>query len=143
MHNPDDVACFLSQANASGDTALHVAVKHKHDTFSLALIDQLLKYNVPIEKVDVENQTEKMTPFFIAVLKCRFKVAVKLLATGLCDPKRKNSEGKTVFKIAMDHKCHVACQFLEALKGSQKPEPPFDVESTISLLATPFHDGEL
>lgn len=45
-----------------------MAIKHGHEEFSLALITKLTQQGLGMSKVDIENLTEKMTPYFLAVL---------------------------------------------------------------------------
>jgi len=58
----------INNTNNTWDTPLHVAIKHGHEEFSLALITKLTQQGLGMSKVDIENLTEKMTPYFLAVL---------------------------------------------------------------------------
>lgn len=69
MHTLEKLGAELCPSNLVKDTPLHVSIRHGHVEFSLALITRMIAQGIGISKVDVENMTDKMTPYFIAVLK--------------------------------------------------------------------------
>jgi ankyrin repeat protein len=54
--------------NANRDTPLHVALRHGHEQFCFELVSRFERNRIGINRIDIENVREKMTPYFIAVL---------------------------------------------------------------------------
>ena len=60
-----------------------------------------------------------MTPYFLAVLQGQIRLAEKLVSAKLSDPKRVNSEGKTITDLAFELCSTKACAYL----GLPLPDP--------------------
>lgn len=105
--------------NIERDTPLHVAIRHGHIEFSIKLINYLILTKCGKNRVDIENVSEKMTPYFMAVLQGYKSIAKKLVQAGLCDPTRRNADGKTIENLAVELCSRKACDFLKI----EEPEP--------------------
>jgi ankyrin repeat protein len=75
----------IMAVNMDRDTPLHVGLKHNQETFCLELINRIEKLRLGPKTIDIENKNDKMTPYFIAVLQGCFKVAKRLVSSGMCD----------------------------------------------------------
>lgn len=85
--------------NKHGDTPLHVALRCNQLYYSVSYINFLIsatpKDNLP-GLLDIENVTEKMTPYMIAVVRGLFDVATLLASKGLCKKSYVNKEGDNI-----------------------------------------------
>ena len=83
------------------------------------LIDKLIKSGVGPDKVDIENSTENLTPYFIAVLNGMTTVADRLVSVHYAKQDRVNSLGKTIQDLANEYFSTKACTYL----GLPLPDP--------------------
>ena len=109
----------LCPTNVVKDTPLHVSIRNGHTEFSLMLIDRLIKSGVGPDQVDIENDTEKLTPYFIAVLNGMTTVADRLVSVRYAKKDRVNSLGKTIEDLANEYFSTKACTYL----GLPLPDP--------------------
>lgn len=107
------------QMNEDRDTPLHVSVRHGHDEFSRGLVKLLKAMRMTLQKVDVENKTENMTPYHIAILTGQFELGELLVKECLADPNKKNSHGKKIQDLAQEACSRKACDYL----GLPEPDP--------------------
>lgn len=70
-------------------------------------------------KADVENKTENMTPYHIAILSGQFELAELMVKEGVADPNKKNSHGKNIRDLAQQSCSRKACDYL----GLPEPDP--------------------
>ena len=67
---------------------------------------------VQITAIDVENATDKCTPYMLAVIVERFQIASLLADSGLFDKDFVNVEGRTITQIAEDRNRERALAYL-------------------------------
>lgn len=65
--------------NRFGDTPLHIAIRNKQRQFAKWLIQYLTKNRYSRALVEIENATEKLTPYMLAVLREDFEIASMLV----------------------------------------------------------------
>lgn len=88
----------LFNQNKKGDLALHIALRFNNNDLTSILLEQTTLMSA--YSLNVENKTEKLTPYMLALMKGNYIVAEELEKRKLCSRSYKNADDESIFDIA-------------------------------------------
>ena len=89
-------------ANKGGDTCLHIAVRRNHLEYVYELVRWCVSKGMTAAQAEIENSSERQTPFMTAVLRENFDIASILLKNNLATKGYVNADGRDCRQIAED-----------------------------------------